>query len=169
MVSKCRAIQFMPNIIDSGYQNAITGSFGKVCQAPDMPTEPQTPYARIQSRMREKWPHRYPEGRKVPQRAVAALIGVSQPSAHKWEHGGDIEMANAIDLALKLDVCVEWLLTGRGDKFPRESPEPLLQEIIQAAIDMHDTQRMDLLNYARWISSRTTEARPANPSKAKSG
>ncbi len=169
MASKCRAMQFMPSIIDSGYQNAITESFGQLCQAYPMPDDPQTPYARIQARMREKWPNRYPEGKKIPQRAVAALIGVSQPSAHKWEHGGELEMANAIKIALKLDVCVEWLLTGRGAKFPTEPSEPLLQEIIQAASAMHDTQRMDLLKYARYLTSGpATEARPIH-NKAKSG
>lgn len=161
-------MQFISASITSGYHTSITDGFGDVCQASDMPTDPKTPYERIQARMREKWPKKWPEGKKIPQRAVAELMGVSQPSAHKWMHGGEMDMETAKHCALKIDVCVEWLLTGRGDKFPLTSPDSLLQEIIQATLALSDPQRMELLNYARYVSSGFPVNRPVS-SKVKTG
>lgn len=134
-----------------------------------MPYDPKTPYERILARMHQKWPKRWPEGKKIPERAVAELAGISQPSVHKWKNGGEIDLGNARTVATKLDICMEWLLTGRGDQFPLTSPSPMIQEIIQAAVDLHDTQRMELVKYARYLSSGVTEHRPTTMGKAKTG
>lgn len=59
------------------------------------------------------------KGLKPTQTAAAKLIGVTQPSVNDWnEIGGYPTMANAVELARKLNVCVDWLLTERGPKRP---------------------------------------------------
>lgn len=56
---------------------------------------------------------------KPTQTAAAALIGIKQPSVAEWkELDGYPTMANAVELARKLNVNVEWLLLERGAKRP---------------------------------------------------
>ncbi len=62
-------------------------------------------------------------GMKHSQTGAGALIGSKgNTAARKWEYGGYPSMTNAIIIAVKLGVCVEWLLTGRGAKYPIEGP-----------------------------------------------
>lgn len=51
-------------------------------------------------------------------------FGVSYATISDWRKGKKCPtMKNAIDIAMKLEICVEWLLTGRGQKRPGdESP-----------------------------------------------
>ncbi len=54
------------------------------------------------------------------QAGIAKFLGIKQPSISDWNKpDGYPTMANAIKLAHKANVCVEWLLTGRG---PRRLP-----------------------------------------------
>jgi transcriptional regulator with XRE-family HTH domain len=54
------------------------------------------------------------------QEAVAKFLGISQPSISDWNKpGGYPTIENAIKLAHRANVCVEWLLTERG---PRRLP-----------------------------------------------
>jgi hypothetical protein len=56
---------------------------------------------------------------KPTQAAAAALVGIKQPSIQDWKQpNGYPTMERAVDLARKLDVNVEWLLTERGPKRP---------------------------------------------------
>jgi hypothetical protein len=57
-------------------------------------------------------------GMKPTQTGAGKLIGITQPSVNEWVGGAKPSMENAIDLATKLNVCVEWLLTERGPKRP---------------------------------------------------
>lgn len=55
------------------------------------------------------------------QRQIGKIAGVGQTAANKWKIGTGLPtLENAIALARKGGVCVEWLLTERGPK----SPEP---------------------------------------------
>lgn len=58
------------------------------------------------------------QGMKPTQTGAAKLVGISQPSVNDWTLGKFPTMDNAIALASKLDVTVEWLLTERGPKKP---------------------------------------------------
>jgi Helix-turn-helix len=50
---------------------------------------------------------------------VADICGVKKQSGQKWLAGISLPtMDHAIQIAEKLGVCVEWLLTGRGPKKP---------------------------------------------------
>ena len=52
---------------------------------------------------------------------LVKLFGVSYATINDWRKGKKCPtMKNAIDIAMKLDICVEWLLTGRGRKHPDE-------------------------------------------------
>ncbi|KKM90661.1 hypothetical protein LCGC14_1236410 [marine sediment metagenome] len=60
---------------------------------------------------------------KHTQTAAGALINSKgNTAAKKWQDGGYPSMTNSIAIALKLSICVEWLLTGRGSKYPINGP-----------------------------------------------
>lgn len=53
------------------------------------------------------------------QSALGKFLGVSGTSARAYLQGEKTpSMVHAIEFAEKLGVCVEWLLTGRGGKYP---------------------------------------------------
>lgn len=50
---------------------------------------------------------------------LARTFNVSIATVSNWRHGQKCPaMENALLIAVKLDVCVEWLLTGRGPVSP---------------------------------------------------
>lgn len=56
---------------------------------------------------------------------LARLVGVSQPTISDWENGKtEPTVDNLRSLAVELDVCFEWMATGRG---PRDY-QPGVQE-----------------------------------------
>jgi len=116
----------------------------------------ETPYDRIVLRMREKWPTRYPEKKQVPQRHIAQLAGVQQPSVTKWKRGGPIDRSNIIRLAVHLDVATEWLETGRGQKFPGPANDPLLEQIWRLVTSMDESHRMEVAQYAAYLVEQTS-------------
>jgi transcriptional regulator with XRE-family HTH domain len=118
---------------------------------------PKIPYARIVERMREKWPDRYPMGipRKPSQYDVARLAGVKQPSVNKWTKGRPIDQTVLTGLATRLGVNIEWLATGRGDKFPLLTPEHSPRsELMRIGAALDELTLMELLAYARYLSER---------------
>lgn len=79
---------------------------------------------------------------KVPttQDALGKFFGVSGVMVWNYYHGEKLpSMKTAIVIAQKLDICVEWLLTGRGPKHPGDMVDisnlPLkVQAAVQALI-----------------------------------
>lgn len=58
-------------------------------------------------------------GKEHSQMGVARLLKMSQGSIQRWVRGTGLPtMDNALILAKKAGVCVEWLLTGRGPRAP---------------------------------------------------
>lgn len=52
------------------------------------------------------------------QTALARVFKVSQTATRKWLEGESIpETTRVVEICLKYGVSVDWLLTGRGDKF----------------------------------------------------
>jgi transcriptional regulator with XRE-family HTH domain len=74
--------------------------------------------------------------RGLPQTQVAAakLGRVTQPAARKWAEGGLPDVDKIIAIAEKLDVSLDWLLTGDGPKHPPKYSES----------DPHFAQMLDL-------------------------
>jgi hypothetical protein len=66
---------------------------------------------------------------KPTQKGAADLIGIKQPSVNDWtKPGGYPTIDNAVALAQKLNVCVEWLMTERGPKRPL--PEDVTAQVL---------------------------------------
>lgn len=56
------------------------------------------------------------------QTEVASWFGIQPNATHKWFNGtGWPSMARAVMLARRLGVNTEWLITGRGQKYPSEN------------------------------------------------
>lgn len=108
-------------------------------------------FVRVVERMREKDPVRWRD-RDPPQHEIGALIGIRQPSVAKWKAGKLPEMKHAIALAEKLHVCVEWLLTERGPKFPAGA-DPGLQSLLAVWTARPDL-RAEIADYAAYLASR---------------
>lgn len=54
-----------------------------------------------------------------PQNALGKVLGVSGPMVSNYRKGEKLpSMPTAIDISIACGVCVEWLLTGRGAKYP---------------------------------------------------
>lgn len=106
-------------------------------------------YDRVRERMREMAPLMWRD-RLPTQAAVAALIGIRQPSVHKWAQGKLPEMKHAVAVAQVLGVCLEWLLTERGPKYP-PAPDDAAQELL-AIWGAHPDIQRELLRYARFLA-----------------
>lgn len=63
-------------------------------------------------------------GRQVE---VGKMFGVSQKGARKWLEGDGLPtLEKCVEIATRLDVTLEWLMTGRG---PRRNGENVLQAL----------------------------------------
>jgi hypothetical protein len=94
---------------------------------------------------------RYPKERPTQIR-LAKIAGVSQPAVHEW---GLPDRAPAhpqvLKLAKDLNVCVEWLYTERGPKYPAVSQEtePFLERWQQ----LDDATREQISRFAEFIKT----------------
>lgn len=109
-------------------------------------------WARLTSRISEKWPDIFPSASAVTQKAAAKLIGKSQNAGFKWKHGMPPERKHLVELALKLGVAVEWLETGRGPKYVPDPQDPVSMEIFRIVADVDEMRRIQYLDYLQYIS-----------------
>lgn len=63
--------------------------------------------------------HQACDAKKIPKHGratqVGALVGIGYKGASKWLNGdGMPDMGNATELAVKLEIDFDWLMTGRG-------------------------------------------------------
>ena len=73
------------------------------------------------------------------QKELAKWLDYSQPMINYWLNGEKLpSMETAIKIADKFDVCVEWLITGKGLMRPNDAPE--LKNHINVS-DLTDDQR----------------------------
>lgn len=67
-------------------------------------------------RAKDAYTERFKE--KATQAKLAVLVGKKQPSVQEWGLQGRFpEMGTVVELAEKLSVSVEWLLTERGPRY----------------------------------------------------
>lgn len=67
-------------------------------------------------RMKEAYADKYRD--RPTQVKLAALVGKAQPTVSDWGKPGKYpELETVIEIAVKLGVSVEWLLSERGPKF----------------------------------------------------
>jgi transcriptional regulator with XRE-family HTH domain len=64
---------------------------------------------------------------------LALEIGVDESALSRWRQGQPISLDNAVRLAGRLDVSLDWLLLGRGTpdahRAPRESGDLLMVQL----------------------------------------
>jgi hypothetical protein len=139
-----------------GYSDAIAQRYSETGQASEMSTGETTKgfWDRLTSRMAEKWPDRYPLAGKISQKAAGQLIGKSQNTGWKWQHGTLPERKHMAELALKLGVAVEWLETGRGPQFVPDPQDPVSLEIYRLVADSDELQRMEALNFLQYLAGK---------------
>jgi DNA-binding XRE family transcriptional regulator len=106
------------------------------------------------------------EGKELPwtQQAVAKFIHKSTATAWNYMNGVKLpSMENAIDLALRFNCCVEWLLTGRGPKRPGgEQLPPEIAQVVEAMTLMEPEQQYQAKQIVDIIAH--PPAKPSNPS-----
>lgn len=87
-------------------------------------TGDRTVWSRVQEAMADRDGPKF----RPTQANCAHLLGIKQASISDWSRGGGIKLDHALKLAAMLNVCVEWIYTGRGDKRP-VSTDPHLSRI----------------------------------------
>lgn len=104
----------MRNTIGTSYISSI----GRSYDAPDQNrrmrgnTSKGTFWDRLTDAVREA-------GKRPTQTVIAGLCGIKQGSVAEWKAGTSYpRLDNGLSLAVALNVCVEWLYTGRGPKRP---------------------------------------------------
>lgn len=143
-----------PASIGISYPLAIGQSYVESEQTSRV-ANPETPWDRIREAMRE-------HGTKPTQKECAALLGITQPSVWEWaSSGGSPSVENAITLGNKLNVCVEWILTGRGPKRPGPPMEPAAEALWNVWARIPEEDRKAVVGYAE------AKARPSQPPVAK--
>ncbi len=83
------------------------------------------------------------------QTAAAKLIGIKQPSVAEWQAGTSMpSIANVTKLAVKTNVCVEWLYTNRGPKHPGPPAEALAERLWSSWGRLSNDDKIELAGYA---------------------
>jgi len=100
----------------------------------------------------------YPPKNRGRQTALADAMDVSQGAARKWLEGESFpDLDKIVDLALKLKINSDWLLTGRGDmdiERKREShpiDERLLSEVMDYASRRTEGMKLTPARQARLV------------------
>lgn len=92
------------------------------------------------------------------QTVVAKLFGVGQKAARKWLEGeGFPELEKAIEIAIRLSITVEWLLTGRGEKRVSDKSDVFLAELLNTWFSMPSPTRTELLSYGKFLLNKSKE------------
>jgi DNA-binding XRE family transcriptional regulator len=115
-------------------------------------TETQrTFWARVKEALRDR-------GLPATQTYAAGIAGVSQPSISDWnKQGNAAELANALKLAKRLGVCVEWLYTERGPKRPGRPDDALAQRLWDLWPRLPEDVKAEIIGHAAF------KARPPKP------
>lgn len=108
----------------------------------------RTFWLRVKEALHDKgWPE--------TQKYAAQIAHVKQPSVSDWNKPGKTpELDTAVDLALQLGVCVEWLYTERGPKHPGPPGDKVAQQLWSMWGDLSDDGKRDLLGFARGLQMR---------------
>lgn len=95
----------------------------------------------------------------VKQSEVGKRFGVGQSAVTKWKTGKDTpSLPRAVEMASDHGVCVEWLLTGRGPKYPGGTTDAELSRLLEFWKELPDPTKRDVVSYAVFKAME-----PANP------
>jgi hypothetical protein len=139
-----------PASIGFSYPSAIGSPYADAQQ--NLPMQ-RTPWDRIKEAMTNK-------GLKPTQTECAKLLDIKQPSVWEWANSnGSPSIDNAITLAKKLNVCVEWILTGGGPKRPGPPMEPAAQALWDVWGRIPPEDRPQVVGFAE-AKARPSQAKP---------
>jgi transcriptional regulator with XRE-family HTH domain len=143
--------------IGESYAQSTGGAYVDQPQTSAMPRTTRTPWERIREALVDS-------GRPGTQQAAASLLGIKQPSVSDWKRNGSApSLDNAMTLAVKLNVCVEWLLTERGPKRPGPPMDRVSQALWDAWSRIPPEDRLLVLGFAeaKVTPSQRRTAKPA--------
>lgn len=94
------------------------------------------------------------------QNALAKKLGRSQGSVQAWVRGQSLPaIKGAIQIAGKLGVCVEWLLTGDGPKKAKPD-DPELLELVEIWSSLAPDRQSATLKFVRFQQSEQQATAP---------
>lgn len=99
-------------------------------------------------------------GYSPTQKEAAKLFRLAQPSISDWNREGGPKLAHAIEIAKRLNVCVEWLYTEREPKRPGPPDDPLAQELWNYWGRLPEETRRDFVGLARLTAEKHAPPRP---------
>lgn len=91
------------------------------------------------------------------QSEIAEMLKISQPSVSAWKTSLP-SLKHGLALAEKLNVCVEWIYTGRGPKRPGAPLEWAAQELWDLWPRLPEATRQQILGHAKMTA---TNGQPA--------
>lgn len=91
------------------------------------------------------------EAQKPPTQIYAAdMVGVKQSSVSLWNKPGGVpELEKVLIFAKRLNVCVEWLYTGRGAKHPEPASDEYMEVLKGLWPRVPEDTKRDLIGAAR--------------------
>lgn len=103
----------------------------------------------------------------VKQQEVAKIFRVGQSSVTKWKTGKDTpKLPRAITMAMEHGVCVEWLLTGRGPKFPGGTADSEMARLLDFWDRLTPETKRNIVGYAILQRSIQTTSSPEHVPEA---
>lgn len=104
-----------------------------------------------------------PEFKSMTQTQVGMRFDVGQSMVTRWKTGEDTPaLPRAIDIAMRHGVCVEWLLTGRGPKFPGAAPDPEMSRLLEFWSKLLPETKHNIVGYAVLQRSIQSTASPSH-------
>lgn len=130
--------------IGNAYWNAIGQTYNDSRHAVVM-VKPRSFLERALEALQERYPRQ-----KATQERLAALAGVKQPSVNDWKVGFPA-MDTAVRLAENLGVCVEWLFTERGPKYPPKAPRDEIGSLSLIWTQLDDRKKAEVTRFADFL------------------
>lgn len=137
------------------------------CQVPyeypqSVESDPKIEFAqRLNQALNEMQPPAPGEG-DGRQDFVASLFGVDQTGARKWLRGeGFPAIGRAIQIAKRLNVSFEWLMTGRGEKRVLDKENAELVRLLDLWFKMPKEAQQQFMRYGEFLCS--DNAQPQQP------
>lgn len=136
----------MRKTIGMAYNSAIGSSYIGIPQNERMSKEPTRTFL---ERAMEALSERFPRDRATQTR-LAKIAGVSQPAANEWGQKDRFpEIPTGVRIAKELGVCVEWLYTESGPKYPPPAAEA--DQFVVEWGKLDDATKRQVASFAKFL------------------
>ena len=135
----------MPVNISESYSLSMSQSHSRLSKTRRMQKKPppRTFWGRLKEALKEA-------KKPTTQTFAAGFAQVTQPSVSLWNKpNAGPELATGVSLANRLNVCVEWLYTGRGPKHPGVPGDPHAEVLQGLWPQLSEETKRDLIGMAR--------------------